>query len=170
MADNPRKKPARSTGTGKAKVPAKATKPAETTKQPAPPKGLRVGGKALWKSCHQELPESWRFDGRELWNLEAACQLRDTLDQLRAAIAKLGVTVKGSQGQEVVNPALAEARLTTAAIAQHLAKLDLPNEAGAPESPRTAQARKAAQVRWSRADNFSREALEHRRRRRGQAN
>lgn len=145
--------------------PKKATKEPDAT---TPPPGLRAGGTALWNACHGEIPEDWQFDAIEAWHLQAACELRDTLDELRKMIQKHGVLVPGSQGQDVLNPALAEARLTGAAIAQLLSKVRLPDEDGVPESPRSKQARKAANVRWSRAENFSREALE-KRRRRGQA-
>lgn len=153
-----------------AKAPAKGEKPAtESDDTKAPPKGLGASGKAFWNQLHAELPEGFRFDGRELFHLEAACQLWDTLDALRQAIEKQGVSVKGSQGQDTVNPALSEARLTRLAMAQHLNRIELPDEDGVPESPRSKQARRAAQVRWTRKDNWSREAALARRSNRGKA-
>jgi hypothetical protein len=125
----------------------------------------------VWRDFHAELPDGWGFEPRELQALEAAARLHDRLDQLDAAIDKHGVTVAGSTGQLTVNPALAEFRQCAAAVSKLLGELEIPSgEEGKPETAATKRGRRAAQVRWSRADNFSREALEHRRRRRGQAN
>lgn len=135
------------------------------------PAGLEATGLRVWQDFHAELPEGWSFDPRELHALEAACRLFDRLDQLDQVIDQHGVTVAGSTGQLVVNPALVEFRHCAAAVSKLLGELEIPNGQDAvPETAATKRGRKAAQARWSRADNWSREALEHRRRRYGKAN
>jgi phage terminase small subunit len=153
-----------------AKTPRKA-KPAAPLGADNPPAGLKATGLAVWRDFHAELPDGWSFDARELQALEAACRLYDRIDELNAAIDKHGVTVPGSTGQLTVNPALPELRQCAGAVVKLLGALQIPDaETGVPESAATKRGRRAAQVRWSRADNWSREALEHRRRHRGQAN
>jgi phage terminase small subunit len=173
-------KPAKATATPKdstqpttaAKTPKKprSKKPAAPLGADNPPAGLKATGLRVWRDFHGELPEGWSFDARELQALEAACRLYDRLDELDAAIDTHGATVPGSTGQLTVNPALPEFRQCAAAIVKLLGELEIPAaETGVPETAATKRGRKAAMVRWSGADHWSREALEHRRRRRGQA-
>ena len=156
--------------TKKAKARTKSDKSAAGLDVDSPPAGLEATGLRVWRDFHAELPEGWSFDPRELQALEAACRLFDRLDQLDLVIDQKGVTVAGSTGQLVVNPALIEFRQCAAAVSKLLGELQIPNGQDAvPETAATKRGRKAAQVRWSRADNWSREALEHRRRGNGKA-
>ena len=159
------------TAAKKPKKSTRAPKPAAKLDADNPPAGLGPTGLRVWRDFHAELPERWSFEARELQALEAAARLHDRLDQLDTAIDEHGVTVAGSTGQLTVNPALAEYRQCAAAVCKLLGELEIPSgEEGKPETAASKRGRRAAQVRWNRADNFSREALEHRkRRRRGQA-
>ncbi|HLS02464.1 MAG TPA: hypothetical protein VK054_10880, partial [Beutenbergiaceae bacterium] len=77
-------------------------------------------------SCH----ELFEFSHAEGALLLEACRTLDNLDALAAAIAKDGATVKGSQGQDVINPALTEARGQRIVLHRLIAALQLPDEDG----------------------------------------
>ncbi len=138
------------------KPPEKTPKPkARKPRLPAAPKTLGPAGKRIWTALHDELPDDWIFDGRELVNLESAGALRDVLEDLRAAVKADGVLVTGSTGQKVIHPALPEIRQTAQAIARHLGQLELPSEeTGKPETAASARGRKAAKVRWDKRDEW----------------
>ncbi len=104
-------------------------------------------GAALIEAIRDNLPPGVELDEREEVILElAASQARDVA-LAEADIQERGYLVPGSQGQQVVNPSLNEARQGRAAIRQMLGSLDLP------DSTRDAvrSARSAAQARWARA-------------------
>lgn len=71
------------------------------------PKDLSEGGKHLWDEI---VGGSGDLDIIQLTLLEEACRCQDRLDDLDEAIRTIGPMTTGSQGQEVVNPALTEAR------------------------------------------------------------
>ena len=76
----------------------------------------------------------------------AARQARD-VERAEADLEERGYLVTGSQGQEVVNPSLSEARQGRVVLGRLLGQLDLP------DSTRDAveSARHAAETRWQKA-------------------
>src|SRR4051812_27365302 len=79
-------------------------------KIPMPPATLGRDGKALWRAIVEGIDEGWELDARERELLGRACRCADELVLLEAAVDRDGLTVKGSRGQTVVHPALAECR------------------------------------------------------------
>lgn len=129
-----------------------------TPKPPPPPVGLaKVGrrdgaGRALWKSI---FASNCKYVLRpdELRILEDACRLTDRAAELAAEADGRPRTVRGSTGQPVINPLLAEERQCRLAVAQLLKQLKLPdedNQAGA-GGTRSVGARAAAQSRWGKS-------------------
>lgn len=111
------------------------------------PKGLGAAGSKLWRDV------TGKYDLRadELVTLESACRASDRiLDMERERDGE--VMAKGSMGQVVVHPLIAEIRAHEAQVTSLLARLKLPDETGAAtEQPRSTQARAAAQSRWAAA-------------------
>jgi hypothetical protein len=101
----------------------------------------------LIEAIRNGLPPGVEFDEREetLLNL-AARQARD-VERAEADLEERGYLVSGSQGQQVVNPSLSEARQGRVVLGRLLGQLDLP------DSTRDAvrSARHAAEARWQRA-------------------
>lgn len=110
-----------------------------------PPKLGRKAA-AMWR----EITSAYELRPDECRVLEDACRECDLIDILEAAINDPAepLTVKGSMGQPVVNPLIAEIRQHRATMAGLLRGLKLPDEA-APS--RSAQARDAAKARWGRS-------------------
>ncbi len=84
--------------------------------------------------------------GPELSALEHACQLQTVADHLDDVARSSAYIATGSQGQEILHPAVAEARLTRTAAAQILARLTVTSARVQTSSER---ARSAARARWS---------------------
>ncbi len=103
-------------------------------------------GTALIEAIREDCPSASRWISEEtLLNL-AGRQARD-VERTEADVAKRGYLVPGSQGQQVINPSLGEARQGRIAIGRLLAQIELP------DSTRDAvkRAREAAEARWARA-------------------
>jgi hypothetical protein len=110
------------------------------------PAGLSTRGKAFWRSSTTEYELS---DG-ETALLEEACRCLDRLDLLAVVVSDLGAMVYGSKGQQVVNPALAEARGQQATLHRLVAALRLPDAGGeVVPTGRSIGASTAATARWS---------------------
>ncbi|CAN5146224.1 hypothetical protein BH11ACT6_BH11ACT6_34800 [soil metagenome] len=141
--------------------------PADTDDQPRkapPPPAILVRhgradgpGRQLWKQYvgHGETVP-YVLDPGELRVLRDACVMADRMEKLeKAAGDDERITVRGSQGQPVINPTLAEARQLALAIAQLLSKIKLPEgESSGSETgsnPRSVGARAAANARWDKA-------------------
>jgi hypothetical protein len=106
-------------------------------------------GSELWESIAP------KYDLRpdELRILSDACHMADVIALLRSEFAADGrAMVKGSMGQPVLNPLLAEQKTHEAALAGLLTKLKLPDEPGEGSGAGDASspARKAAAARWNR--------------------
>lgn len=116
-----------------------------TQSTPRAPTGLGPRGRRFWRGTVGEFDLS----GAELEILAEACRTLDDLDRLAEMVAENGATVKGSQGQPVVNPALTESRGQRLALHRLVSALQLPDADDAP-IPTAAQMRgkRAAQVRW----------------------
>jgi hypothetical protein len=72
------------------------------------PAGLGDAGKKLWRSIHDVFDFS-EEPGR-LQILTQACRVADVIAELDDAADEAPLTVKGSMGQQVISPFIAEAR------------------------------------------------------------
>ncbi len=117
--------------------------------KPSTPRGLDSAGKSLWSSVTDKY--DLRVD--ELVVLEKACRASDRIAKMEAELEGSDFMVKGSMGQPVVNPLVAEIRAHEALVQRLLGGLKLPDDASASgaEQPRSTQARAAAQSRWAAA-------------------
>lgn len=113
---------------------------------PRTPVGLGVSGRKLWSGIAG--PYDLRPDERRL--LEDACREADLIDKLEAEINDPDheMVVKGSMGQPVSSPLVAEIRQHRATLRALLGALKLPDDEQA-AAPRSVQARDAARARWS---------------------
>jgi hypothetical protein len=84
--------------------------------------------------------------------LTQACRVADIIAELDEHAAEAPLTVKGSQGQPVIQPTLSEARFQRALLAQLLGRLGLPDndDEDDPKTRRRKAARTAAKARWER--------------------
>jgi hypothetical protein len=114
------------------------------------PTGFGRAGKALWSGVASKY--ELRVDEHRI--LEDACRLSDVISALEAGMQGQELLVKGSMGQPVLNPLLAEQKTHRTALAGLLRQLKLPDEAdsGAGEAN---QQRTAANVRWMAAHGKS---------------
>lgn len=119
-----------------------------TDKAPRSPAGLGPRGRRFWRDSVAR----YDFTDAELQLLTEACRTLDRLDALDALVAEQGAMVKGSMGQTVLHPAIAEARQQRLVLGRLVKQLDLPDESAPPaaSTPESERARFAAQVRWSR--------------------
>ena len=117
-----------------------------TTKK-KPPTTLGKSGSALWR----EVLAKYELRADELRILEDACAERDLIEQLSAALQGAPMIVKGSMGQEVINPIVSELRQHRSTFASLMRQLKLPDEGGASDEggELSAKNRAAAQARWS---------------------
>lgn len=113
------------------------------------PDGLGLRGRQLW----DDLTATYGFDAGEEDVLLEACRTLDTIDSLAAAIERDGVMITGSQGQLVLNSAIAEQRQQQAAFARLWVALNVGSAESATAilSATTVRARAAANARWSRS-------------------
>lgn len=111
------------------------------------PDGLGSEGVALWDSVASKY--ALRVD--ELSVLRSACKLADRIDMLESAHVELGspVLTRGSMGQDVIHPLIAELKAHHAALSALLGKLKLPDDPAGSGSGAANQQRSAAQSRWS---------------------
>ena len=119
-----------------------------------PPKGLQVRGRKLWKELHVK----YEFDAQEADLLLETCRTLDVIDSLAAVVATAGVMVAGSQGQLVLNPAIAELRQTQASFARLVTSLNLDSAevGGGILTATTVRAKTAANARWSKSKEVRR--------------
>ena len=110
------------------------------------PKGLAVAGSALWVSVKSKYV--LRVDEDAI--LLSACKPVDRIAMLEKAHADLGqpFLTRGSMGQDVIHPLIAEMRAQESHLSTQLAKLKLPDDAAGPAV--NAQ-RAGGQTRWSNA-------------------
>jgi hypothetical protein len=111
---------------------------------PKAPDGLRSGGKSLWAS----IAGKYQLRPDELSVLTSACKTADRIESLERSHDELGnpVLTRGSMGQDVIHPLIAEMRTQHAHMATLLAKLKLPDDAdGEPVN----QQRDAANSKWA---------------------
>ncbi|MEZ5116653.1 MAG: hypothetical protein R2737_10330 [Candidatus Nanopelagicales bacterium] len=121
------------------------------TAKPAPPKGLRAAGKALWQSIIGEVDAAGlELDARELAILATAARQADDVAALEEVLARDGLIVLGAAGQPRLNAAATEARQGRLALGKLLGEIALPDEDGIPRTASQARAANAANQRWQR--------------------
>ncbi len=86
------------------------------------PAGLQPEGKRLWTAITGVFDV--RNDPHKRHILTQACRVADIVTELDEAAADAPLTVKGSMGQPVISPFIAEARVQRALLAQLLARLN----------------------------------------------
>jgi hypothetical protein len=97
----------------------------------------------------REITPRWDLRPDELRILEDACWEADLVDTLREAMDGEPLTVRGSQGQQVIHPIVSELRQHRSTLASLLKQLALPDDHVSAEAhPRSVGARAAAQARW----------------------
>ncbi|MGI1849271.1 hypothetical protein [Rhodococcus aetherivorans] len=92
---------------------------------PRAPRGLGRRGKALWRDLHQTF--DFTQDPHRQALIEDACRTADVIDRLQEAVDAHDLRVRGSQGQPVAAPELAELRQYRALLGQLLSRLALPD-------------------------------------------
>lgn len=110
------------------------------------PEGLGPAGLHLWSKLHDEV----EFSPHELRLVEDAARVTDIIDRLDKAGASDPLVVKGSTGQPVINPVIAEARVQRRLLADLLSAVKIPLSDDREEEQakaRSEQARRAAFVR-----------------------
>lgn len=93
------------------------------------PAGLQAEGRKLWRSITAEF--DLENEPHKVQILAQACRVVDVIAEQDAAAAEAPLTVKGSMGQPVISPFIAEARAQRALLAQLLARL---NFEGSPDA------------------------------------
>jgi hypothetical protein len=117
-----------------------------------PPVGLLETGLALWVSYATE----FQLQPNELRWLEDACRLADIMAALREASIGQPLLTKGSTGQDVLNPLIAEQKTHATAVGSLLARIKLPADSSA--GAVVNQNRAAASSSWAPGANRSRGA------------
>lgn len=105
-------------------------------------------GRKLWR----ESLKRYSLMPHEKLILRGACVALDQIGLLEAELDGADLLVKGSMGQDVANPLLAELRAQQAAFDRAIKQLDLPDEGevqGRAAASRSASARDAANARWN---------------------
>jgi hypothetical protein len=111
----------------------------------ATPSGLGTAGTALWSA----IAGKYGLRADEARVLEDAAREADLIATLDAGMAGQDLLVRGSQGQQVINPLISELRQHRSTLAALLRQLKLPDEEVSAEA-RSNAARAAANARWSR--------------------
>lgn len=86
------------------------------------PAGLRPEGKRLWRSVTAEF--DLETEPHKLQILGQACRVVDVIAELDEAADQAPLLTKGSMGQAVISPFIAEARAQRSLLAQLLARLN----------------------------------------------
>ncbi|GJF07720.1 hypothetical protein [Pseudonocardia sp. D17] len=124
------------------------------------PADLGPAGTDLWES----VVSTWELRPDELAILHEAARTRDVIDTLTDGLVGEPLTVRGSMGQEVVHPLVAERRFQAGLLANLLGKLKLPNAVPDTElgtvftdgpMTRSEVGRKGAQARWGRQRGYA---------------
>lgn len=114
------------------------------------PADLGTKGRALWTKTLAV----YDLAAHELVTLEAACREVDLIADMEKALKGAQMVVKGSMGQSVAHPLLAEVRQHRAAYISFIKALALPESdepaVPKPDNGRRAQAQAAANARWAK--------------------
>jgi phage terminase small subunit len=114
-----------------------------------PPTSLGASGRALWRHVVSDVPQNWELDQRDLANLASACAVTDRVAQLEELVTE-GLLVRGSKGQDRLNPAIPEIRQSRALVTMLLSKVET-----VPPTARTGHlsGRQRAQLRRAESGN-----------------
>lgn len=112
--------------------------------KPRKPRGLKAAGTRLWETVNATFDLS--EEPHKVQILTEAAKVADVVAVLDRAAANGPLTVRGSAGQQVISPTLAEARFQRGLLAQLLGRLGLPDtdEAQAEKAERLSQTRRRA--------------------------
>jgi hypothetical protein len=105
------------------------------------PAGLDTAGAKLWRSIDKVF--DFADEPGKVQILAQAARVADVIAELDEAADAAPLTVRGSMGQQVISPFIAEARAQRSLLAQLLARLDLPDT----EDEAEAKARRLSTVR-----------------------
>ena len=97
-----------------------------------PPKGLKAGGKELWKS----VLSGWDVAKEQFQLLENVCRSQDRIDRLSRIVEREGPVVKGRFGVSVAHPAALLLRSEVANFSQLYRLLQLEAPSGSPRPGR----------------------------------
>jgi hypothetical protein len=114
---------------------------------PRAPAGLAAAGKKLWR----DVLGAYQLTPGEREVLVALCFATDQLARLNAELVDAPLTVKGSRGQQMINPLFAEVRAhdkTVETLQRALCLPQLGEKTGTWRNPHT---KAAVHARWSRA-------------------
>jgi hypothetical protein len=89
------------------------------------PARLDAAGRRLWRSTVEVF--DFTDEPHKIQILTQACRVADVVAELDDAADEAPLTVKGSMGQQVISPFIAEARAQRALLAQLLSRLGLPD-------------------------------------------
>lgn len=95
-------------------------------RKPRMPRGLETEGQKLWRGVIEEFDLS--AEPHKLRILFDACKTADVIKRLDDAAVKQSLTVRGSMGQEVINPLIAQAQTARGQLAQLLGRLNFAPE------------------------------------------
>ena len=90
------------------------------------PAALDKTGRSLWRRITAEFDLQSDPDRAEL--LFQACKVADQIAELDEAAAQAPLTVRGSMGQQVISPFIAEARVQRGLLAQLLSRMNFEQE------------------------------------------
>src|SRR6476469_8848631 len=90
------------------------------------PSDLQVEGKRLWRSVTKVF--DLEGEPHKVQILAQACRVADQIAELDDAAAEAPLTVKGSMGQQVISPFIAEARAQRSLRAQLLGRLNFKSD------------------------------------------
>ena len=90
--------------------------------KPRMPRGLGTEGKKLWESVIDEFNLSVEPHKRRI--LFDACKIADSIKRMDDEAAKQPLVVKGSTGQPVIHPCIAQAQAARGLLAQLLGRLN----------------------------------------------
>ena len=86
------------------------------------PHGLGPEGKKLWTGVIGEF--NLAYEPHKVRILTDACKTVDVIKRMDDASAKAPLTVKGSMGQEVINPLIAQSQTARSQLAHLLGRLN----------------------------------------------
>ena len=115
---------------------------------PKYPRGLKARGKRLWRELHgsgdfSSCPETQMV-------AEEACYLADEIERLRRLVHVAGedTRVRGSQGQPVSMPEVADLRNNQSLLLSMLKSIRMPDEPGEGRLTRSQVGKIGATARW----------------------
>lgn len=98
-------------------------------RRPKMPSGLGTEGRKLWREIVGEFDVNEEPHKRRI--LFDACKTADLIDQLETAMQSQPLTAKGSMGQLVIHPLIAQSQSARTQLAQLLTRLNFaPPEEG----------------------------------------